>query len=190
MSELIAIKHDLKRFKGSLKKMDKATRQAVLHSVNRASQQAKTATGRKVRELYIIKQKDVMEKITLRRATSQHLQATLKARGYVIPLIKFGAPKQKPKRVPKVLKVGVFRKEKRHPYPGAFVEEVGKKYRRLGVFVRKGKKRYPIREVYGPSVPSMLAHQEVKEHAETVYGETMLKRLPHELNRALGRLNL
>lgn len=193
MSELIDVKHDLKQFKGSMKKMDAGIRDALRHSVNRASQQAKTAAARKIRERYVVKHGAVLKQLGFSRAARKTARAELKAKGYVIPLIEFGGPKRITKRKMKFVKVKVLRQGGKLAYRGAFIQlsrSWKEENRRLGVFMRKGTKRYPIKELYGPSIPSMLAHPEVKEAAREVYGETMLKRVPHELNRALGRLKV
>ncbi|MEC0092497.1 phage tail protein [Paenibacillus macquariensis] len=188
MSNFIEVKEDLKAVKGSLKQMDKAVQQAVLSSINRATQRAKTETGRKVREKYIVKQKEVVETLRIKKAKGKSLQATLTSKGHSIPLIKFGvSPKRRLKRAPKVLQAAVFRGGAKKPIPGAFIATTGS---HTGVFERLGKKRLPIKEMRGPSVPSMAGNQEVREHIQKVYGEEMEKRVPHELDRTLGRLKI
>lgn len=186
MSDFIDVKNNFKQVKKSLKQMDNAVRQAVLSSLNRASQRAKTETGRKVREKYIIKQKEVQETISVKKAKGNILQATLTSKGHTIPLIRFGVtPKRKLKKAPRALKAAVYRGGAKKPIPGAFIATAGS---HLGVFKREGKKRLPIRELRGPAVPSMAANDEVREHVQRVYAEEMQKRLPHELDRTLGRL--
>lgn len=186
MADFIEIKDNLKRVNKSLKQMDKAVKQAVLSSINRATQRAKTETGRKVREKYLIKQKEVLETISIKKAKGNHLSATLTSKGHTIPLIRFGVtPRKRIKKPPKAVKAAVFRGGAKKPIPGAFIATAGS---HLGVFEREGKKRLPIRELRGPAVPSMAANEEVREHAQTIYGEEMQKRLPHELDRTIGRL--
>lgn len=187
MADFIEVKDNLKQVNRSLKQMDKAVRQATLSSLNRATQRAKTETGRKVREKYIVKQKEVLETIKVQKAKAGGLTATLTSKGHTIPLIRFGvAPRRKLKKAPKALKAAVYRGGAKKPIPGAFIATAGS---HLGVFERSGKKRLPIRELRGPAVPSMAANDEVREHVQGVFGEEMLKRLPHELNRTLGRLS-
>ncbi|SMF88159.1 Prophage minor tail protein Z (GPZ) [Paenibacillus uliginis N3/975] len=186
MSDFIDVKDNFKQVNRSLKQMDKAVRQAVLSSINRATQRAKTETGRKVREKYVIKQKEVVQTIRIKKAASNKLQATLTSQGHSIPLIKFTvAPKRKLKKAPKALKAAVYRGGVKKPIPGAFIATAGT---HLGVFMRAGRKRLPIGELRGPAVPSMVGNEEVREHVQQVYGEEMEKRLPHELDRMLGRL--
>ncbi|WP_218832040.1 phage tail protein [Paenibacillus campinasensis] len=166
-----------------MKQTDKAIHRSVLSSLNRATQRAKTETGRKVREKYVIKQKDVVETIRIKKAAGNALQATLTSKGHTLPLIRFAvAPRRRLKKAPKSLKAAVFRGGTKKPIPGAFVTKAGN---HTGVFERVGKKRLPIRELRGPAVPSMAANEEVREHVQRVFAEEMAKRLPHELDRRL-----
>lgn len=185
-SQFVDVKTNLKKVNKSLRKMDKAVNQAFLSSINRASQRAKTETGRKVRERYIVKQKEVTETITVKKAKGNLLTAVLTSKGRTLPLIKFGVtPKKRLKRPPKAVKASVFRSGGKKPIPGAFIASDGG---RIGVFEREGKKRLPIRELRGPAVPQMAYSEEVREHVQQVYGEEMQKRLPHELARTIGKV--
>ncbi|MGN7360024.1 phage tail protein [Paenibacillus sp. SAF-054] len=188
MSDFFQIKDNFMQVSRSLKQMDKATRQAFLSSLNRAAQRAKTEAGRKTRERYVVKQKEVVETIRIRKATGSALKAIMTSQGYAIPLIKFSvSPKRRLKRAPKAIKAAVLRGGAKKPIPGAFVAEAGS---HTGVFERVGKKRLPIKELRGPAVPSMVGNEVVREHVQQVYGEEMQKRLPHELDRTLGRLKM
>ncbi|GIO33744.1 hypothetical protein J2TS6_48850 [Paenibacillus albilobatus] len=186
MSDFFQIKDNFRQVNRALKQADKALYRAFLSSLNRATQRAKTEVGRKTRERYVVKQGDVVETIRVRKAAGKNLQATLTSQGYSIPLIRFSvAPKRRLKRPPKAVKAAVFRGGAKKPIPGAFVTTTGS---HTGVFERVGKKRLPIKELRGPSVPSMVGNEEVREHVQQVYADEMMKRLPHELDRTLGRL--
>ncbi len=188
MSEIIDVKDNFRQVNRSLKQMDKAVRQAVLSALNRATQRSKTETGRKVREKYVVKQKEVVETIRIQKASRNSLQATLTSKGQTIPLINFTvAPRRRLKRAPKSLKAAVFRGGVKKPIPGAFIATAGT---HLGVFMRSTKKRLPIQELRGPAVPSMVGNEEVREHVQQVFADEMVKRLPHELDRTLGRLRM
>ncbi len=186
VSNFIQVKDNFNQVKRSLKQMDKAVRQAVLSSMNRASQRAKTETGRKVRQRYIVKQGEVMQTIRLQKASGGRLTAVLVSKGNSIPLINFSvSPKKRLKRAPKSLKAAVLRGGAKKAIPGAFIARTGD---HVGVFERVGNKRLPIKQIRGPAVPSMVNNPEVREHVNQVYGDEMIKRLPHELDRVLGRL--
>lgn len=188
MSNLIRVRHNLKQANRSLKQMDKAVRRAYISAINRASQRAKTETGRKVRERYIVKQKEVVETITIRKAQGNVMRAVLTSKGHTVPLIRFGVtPRRRLNRAPKALKAAVLRGGPKKPIPGAFIAQTG---RHTGVFERVGKRRLPIKELRGPAVPSMASNEEVRNHVNDTYGTEMQKRLPHELDRTLGRLKI
>jgi len=55
----------------------------------------------------------------------------------------------------------------------------------IGVYRRVGKSRFPIKELYGPSVPQMVGSEIVMKQAENKAIETMDKRTDHEINRIL-----
>ncbi|MNW62222.1 hypothetical protein D3C74_403400 [compost metagenome] len=101
-------------------------------------------------------------------------------------MIGFGVtPRKRLKKPPKSVKAAVYRGGAKKPIPGAFIATAGS---HLGVFERAGKKRLPIKELRGPAVPQMAGNEEVREHVQLVYGEEMQKRLPHELNRTIGKV--
>lgn len=81
MSDSIEIRNNLRQARRSLRQMDRAVQQAFRSSINRATQRAKTETGRKVREKYIVKQKVVVDTISIRKAKGTELSATLISKG-------------------------------------------------------------------------------------------------------------
>lgn len=180
------VRSNLRSARRQLNGMDKLLQQATRSAINRATQRSKTETGRKVREKYVIKQADAVKTITIKQAGGASMKAELTSKGRAIPLINFNVtPKTRGKRPPKSIKAGVFRGSRR-PVRKAFVAKMSSGHR--GVFEREGRRRLPIGELYGPSVPSMIGSDEVMTHVQTVYADEMEKRLPHELNRLLGRL--
>ncbi len=54
----------------------------------------------------------------------------------------------------------------------------------VGVFERKKETRYPIRKLFGPSVPSMLKNEEIQRELE----KSTAEKLNRELNRQLARI--
>ncbi|MET3831022.1 hypothetical protein ABIC86_002488 [Paenibacillus sp. DS2363] len=185
MSDFIQIRHNFRQVSRSVRQMDKAVKQAVLSSMNRATQRAKTETGRKVRERYVIKQSEVVQTISVRKAAAGNFRAVLTSKGNSIPLINFNvAPKKKLKKQ-KPVKAAVLRGGNKKNIRNGFLAKVGS---HIGVFERAGRKRFPIKELRGPAVPVMVGNKEVTDHVEAVYADEMEKRLPHELDRLLGRL--
>ncbi|MNW48669.1 hypothetical protein D3C74_260450 [compost metagenome] len=187
MSGFLDVRSNLKAARRQIAGMDKLIQQATRSAINRATQRSKTETGRKVRERYVIKQGEAVKTISIKKAAGADMKAELTSKGKTIPLINFNTtPKKRTKKPPKALKAAVLRGSPRKPIKHAFVANAGG---HTGVFARVGKKRLPIRELRGPAVPEMVGNQEVVEHVQTVYAEEMEKRMTHELNRLLGRLN-
>lgn len=157
-------------------------------AMNRVGQGVKTEASKKVRETYDIKAGDVKRygNIRVTKANVGRLQLLLTSRGPNIPLIRFKTrPSKPPARQPKVLTASVKKSGARKPIPGAFV--AGMKSGHIGAFERAGRRRTPIRELYGPAVPIMLNEPGVSEHLQEEAARRMNARLDHEVNRVLGR---
>ncbi|AIW41790.1 phage tail protein [Paenibacillus sp. FSL M8-0228] len=179
------VRSNLRAARKQMAVMDKILKQATRSSVNRATQRSKTELGRKIRERYVIKQSEATKTVTVRKAAGTGMSSEIKTKGKTIPLINFSVnPKQRPAR-PKTVKAGVLRGSPRKPLKRAFISNMGG---HTGVFERVGKKRLPVRELRGPAVPEMANNEEVVTHVQEVYADEMNKRMPHELNRLLGRL--
>ena len=118
---------------------------ATVRALNKVAQQARSAVIKEVSLITGLKQKLVRQNVGLARANRNNFTAVIQARGKPVPLINFGA---------RQLKKGVSAKvgAQRKVYKSAFIKEMPGGHR--GVFVRRSKNRLPIREMYGPSVPS------------------------------------
>lgn len=152
----------------------------ISRAINRAAQNARTNAVSKAREEYVIKAKDVRDTIKIRKASTRSLGAVVTSKGSKVPLIKFkmSPNKPRPKRPPKSLKVGV-KKGGLKEILSAFVADInGNK-----VFERETKKRLPIKQLFGPSVPEMLGNENVKTYVEREAVKMFDKRLEHEINR-------
>lgn len=158
--------------------------QAIYRSLNRAANTAKSTAGKEAKNKYYIKSTEVKETISVVKANRTRLGAEVRSKGSTIPLdhFKYTPKSPRPHNPPKSLKVGVERGGLKE-LVGAFVTDInGPK-----VFERVGKKRLPIKRLYGPSVPQMLKKQGIKETIETQAQEMFEKRLDHEVNRILER---
>lgn len=156
---------------GALEKLG-ATRigsgKALERALNKTAVTARAQSAREIRDAgYGIKIGGIKDAITIRRATQADLIAVVKATGNPIPLIKYGA-RQTAKGVSVSVKGG--RKVIAH----AFIATMSSGHE--GVFLRtdkshkkvtrKGKTYYsglPIKELFGPSIPSAFANQVVQE---------------------------
>lgn len=173
----------IKEVEKELGQYQSKARLALSRALNRAASNAKTNASKKVREKYVIKAKDINSTITISKASSGNLNASVRSSGERIPLIKFkvSPSSPRPKKPPKVLRVEV-KKGGLKDLIGAFVANVnGNK-----VFKRTTSKRLPIQQLYGPAVPQMMGNQSVTEFITTEAKKTFDKRLDHEIQRIMG----
>lgn len=156
---------------GALKKLG-ATRigatKAIQRALNKTAITARAQSARSIRDAgYDIKIGAIKETFTLRRATDADLRAVVKSTGSPIPLIKYGA-----RQTAKGVSVSV--KQGRKVIAHAFIATMSSGHE--GVFIRtdksrkkvsrKGKTYYsglPIKELFGPSIPSAFANQVVQD---------------------------
>lgn len=158
-------------------------RPVLARAVNRAAENAKTNMNRKVREQYLVKARDVNKTVSIRKANHVSLGAVVKSKGFKIPLIKFkvSPKKPKPKNPPSAYKAQVKKGGGLKPVLGAFVANInGPK-----MMQRIGKKRLPIQQLFGPSVPEMIGAPSVIGYIEKEALSTLEKRIDHEIKRLL-----
>ncbi|WP_051775873.1 phage tail protein [Paenibacillus tyrfis] len=186
MIDFTSTRKELKQATVSLRFVEKNIPKAFSAAMNRVSAGVKTEAAKKVRETYYVKHGDVLKTIKVSKANPAKLEMLLTSRGPSIPLIKFRTtPSTPPARQPKVLKAAVKKEGGKKPIRGAFVVQMGSGH--VGVFRRAGKKRLPVDELYGPSIPVMLGEPGVAEHLQEEAQRRMGQRLDHEVNRVLGR---
>ncbi|PWK16066.1 phage tail protein [Tumebacillus permanentifrigoris] len=159
-------------------------RRAFSAALNRTAAGVRTEAVKAARSTYEIRAADVRQTIRFTRASAKDTSLELSSKGGNIPLIRFNVkPKNPPKKQPRVLKASVKKGGGVKPIRGAFVTRIGG---HVGVLTRIGRKRLPIKELYGPAVPQMLGEIGVKEHIEKEAERRLLERFDHELKRALG----
>lgn len=152
------------------KKADKAR----VIALNRAARSAVAQTVKFIRETYNIKASDLKDEIKVNRANISNQRIQLRVSHKAIALVKYGA-RQTAK--------GISFKEKkgeRKFVKSAFIATVGKG-RHLGVFKRKTSKRFPIKELYGPSAMQLISSEVAQQFIEKIFYE----RFKIELERAI-----
>ena len=166
----------------------------VCRAINRAAQKAGTETKREVANKYFISQGDVLKTIRLTKASTANLSAQLTSKGGPIALSKFKvSPKRGGKRTkrgysPSVYKAGVEKSGGMKPLSGspkAFI--AGFSSGHSGVMTRISARRLPLKQLYGPAVPSMIKNDEVIERIQKEATETLEKRIDAEINNILQR---
>src|SRR5215475_12517879 len=115
----------------------------------------------------------------LRHASATDLEAQLIVTGKALKMIVFQPTWSKPGGV--VLRIA----GKDETYRHAFITTV--RHGHEGVFERKGKPRLPIRELYGPSIPGMMARSDVLPVVTGKIQSEIPEALAYEITRAAKR---
>lgn len=118
--------------------------------------------------------------LALRRSTLRTLTATITASGRPLPLIDFNARKGAK---------GVTAKAwgKRKQYKGTFIARMPNGKR--GVFKRSGKKRLPIKELFGPSIPAVFLQDDIQRNLKRVINQNWRPTFERELAYYLRKFN-
>lgn len=184
---MIEIKIDtkeLERIETMLTSIPSGMERATSAAINRTLSMTKTAASRKVRDKYNIKARDINGAIKKFGASRSNLSGRLHVKSARMPLSKFKVNPSRPS--PKRRKpIFVSVKKSGGAIKGAFVADLDSGHR--GVFERVGKSRFPIRELYGPSVPQMVGEGTIIKELEEEASEIVIERLSHEAVRLLGR---
>lgn len=144
----LAITSNTSQTEKALKAYAKRAPVALMRALNRGITGARTVMVREIARDTGMKSKDVRDALTMRLATPDRLQTRLAASLKRVPLIDFKG---------KSLATGVSfrtRGAKRGGVtvrlPSAFIATMSNSHR--GIFKRRGRKRLPIKELFGPSL--------------------------------------
>lgn len=160
-----------------------AAPKAMARAINRATDSAKTEAARTVTRGYHIRHRDVLDTIKIHRATPDDLNAIILSRGNLIPLMKFRVSPNRPTPGKKRTVVARVKRNGGGSITNAFVTRL--KNGHVGVFNRAGKRRFPIEQRYGPSVPEMLNSPSVTQRVQQMASVRLEQRLDHEIDRIL-----
>jgi Prophage minor tail protein Z (GPZ) len=180
---------------GLLRKL-KSTREEAHKAIPRAlNKVATTARAEAAREIkaqgYGLKVSLVKKALTIIRAHEGELFVYIRATGRPIPLMAFAA-RQVPSGVSVQVKYG------RKVIPGAFIATMKSGHK--GVFMRadgsrhmsrrarRGGPQLPIRELFGPSIPSQFGSEAIRAAIERTARERFPIVLKQELRYALSKL--
>lgn len=153
------------------------------HAINRAAETARTAGSRMMRETYKVKHGAVLRKIKIKNAYPSDLLADFRVSGRPLSVINFKVrPNQPFPAKGKYAHVnnmngsgGIIKR--------SFIATTKKGY--TNVFVRTGKKRFPLRSLHGPSLPQMYGREEGMKKMEQVARDKLDERLEYEIKRFL-----
>ncbi|MCL6456495.1 MAG: phage tail protein [Gorillibacterium sp.] len=178
----LSIEH-MERLEAALQETPEKIPRAAARAINRAAHTARTEAARKARQEYVIRHGDVIKTVKVYPASEADLSASVISKGSVIPLIKFKVNPKTPQPKRRKPLTATVRKGEGGPIARAFTAQMKSGY--IGVFQRAGKPRYPINQLYGPSIPQMIGSRSVSQWVEERAREKLSERLEHEINRAL-----
>jgi len=157
---------------------------AVGSAFKRAAAHGLTVGMKIVSEEYAIGQNELKSRTrninTVIKNGASSIEVTFGYRGNVIPLLKFDTTYSKDGRV----QTRVLRSSAKQALDNAFVAQVGS---HRGVFERVGPKRFPVKELFGPSsVQAFYAHEETVDKMDEAISTEFDKRIDHEISRILN----
>ncbi len=146
----------------ALNTIGQSAREAAVRSLNESAKEVKARATSIISSAYNIKPAAISPKISITEARETNLEARIKASGAKIELIEF-ASGQSSAGVTVLVKTSHGRKlvEPREAASKGFIvkPKAGKK----GIFVRQTEKRFPIRRLFGPSIPQLFGAREIRE---------------------------
>jgi hypothetical protein len=156
-----------------------AFEQVAALALNDTAKNAQVQAASQVAPLIGLPSREVKAALSIEPARSDHLEAAVVARGKAIPMIRFRPQASRTSGVR--VRIG----DKVEQYRRAFIANVRNAHR--GVFERVGKARFPIRELYGPSVPGMFARTDVLPVIQTTMRDRLLVNLTRQFDRRMRR---
>lgn len=204
MNITLDYKKELQKVERELGELQRKAIPRAANSTNNKT--AVTARKETVKELGKTMSKDIglgasgfRKAIDIKKSTVKTLVAILSAHGRPLPLALFVQPsKRKPgffnQRIyvttkPTFAYKGVEAKawNKKKTYKHSFIAKT--KSGHVGVFVRSGKKRTPIKELYGPSIPSEFLNEKVQKHLKRTIEQKWKPVFDRELAYYLSKFN-
>lgn len=185
MSKLLTITSNLSEVAGRLPNESMA-RAVMSRAMNRGLTAGRTQAVREAAKDYAVKQGQVRDKSRMQKATPTRLEASLEFSGPALNLADFRVQPNKPQPARRpVLRAMVARRSGFRSFKGVFLVQV--RPGRSLAFKRDGKKRLPISQVYGPSIPTLVGAERVRKAVAARAHEVIQGRLDHEINRELAK---
>lgn len=174
MTPTITVRHDMQSVMFFYRDLAEQYPQAVARTLNRTATTARAEAARLINGVYNIRIGAAKDQMRIERATRRDLRARVRVSGRPIPLIDFSA-RQTGKGVS--VKVKNARKVVSHAFI-ATMPRTG----HTGVFVRKGKGRLPIRQLFSLSLPAAFTQKEIIEAVIKVATSRFGEVLGQEMN--------
>lgn len=175
----------ISRVESILKGIQNGPEKVFYNVINRALSTVRTVSGKEIREIYAISQKDLRSESTIKlhKASKSDLSGEITFAGCSIPLYRFNVTPKLPTQGITV-RAAVLKSSAQTEFESAFIGLM--KSGHTGIFERTTAKRFPIREFYGPSVAHMAGNSIALTKMEQAAQETIDKRIDVEINRILN----
>lgn len=164
-----------------LKGIKDGAQKAVARALNHTIAKVQTRAIKEVRAVYNISVDELKNRMKANTTRfGSNMEVSLGVQKLGIPLIQFYVGD--PTIARKLVRVKI-KKARAKSLPGGFVQAPEDK---LGVFIRAGDARYPIKRLYGPSAAQM-AESDVVGHEVIEFGQQAFsERLEHEIQVILN----
>jgi hypothetical protein len=170
---------DIESLKNDLEALRNRAPAIIARGLNRAATAGKTAMTRLIVKDTGLQSKYVSREIQLDKANRTQLKAALQIKGSRLPLIAFKARGPEPSRG-RGRGVSYRLPSGRGRVSNAFIATMRSGHR--GVFKRQTKKRLPIQELRGPSLPHVF--EKYLPDFDRVASEALIKNLQHDIDFA------
>lgn len=185
MQITVDYKDEIERVKRELSWMrNKAVDAAANRANNRTAVQVRTeavrSLGKEIGKATGLSAAGFRRSMRIIRSTRRTLRAAVVASGRPLPLIGFAA-----RQTTRGVTAAAWGKRKL--YRGAFIARMPTGHR--GVYARTSKKRLPIRELWGPSIPKVFIDEHVQRSLKTSVTRRWPRNFQRELNYYLRRFN-
>ncbi len=177
---MIAIdSRQLKHLQRVLSDIKNGVPRVLVPAINRSLASGQTAVRREIRKIYTIKQKDIPT--TVHRARYSSLQGEIRITQGMLGAEKFIYNPKFPVRRRRQMFVQIKKTG------GGYVARGFATNRLTGPFQRRSQApRLPIRKIIAIGAPIMATQPTVGPAANKAMGDTLAKRIDHELNRVLA----
>lgn len=153
MSAFVEVMLDTKDLDQDLREMGRSAPLIMARALNRAGTAGRAAMVKVMKKDTGIASKNIRDEIRIDKANRSRPVVRVEIRGRRIPLIAFGAKGPEPSRG-KGRGVSYKLPTGRGRIGNAFISTMPSGHR--GVYKRKGTKRLPVRELFGPSLPHVF----------------------------------
>lgn len=167
----------------------------IANAINRTTTNIRKTMAQETAKRYNITSGEVKKTITIGKATRARLQGAAISKASPIALSKFKvSPNRKVtytskgKPSPKAYKASVEKGPASKPLdvdPKAFIAEM--KSGHQGIFRRETDSSFPIKQLFGPSVPQMIKNDGSMERIQVEAESTLQKRIDAEIENILRR---